>query len=123
MQVGRVMIPVSNQDEAIAWYSDTLGCTLAADIPFGDGERWVEVQPPAGGPPLALTPGQGPFQPGLVTGLALATSDARKAREDLTAKGADVDEFMGGDGVVPLMFGLRDPDGNSMLVVESEPAR
>jgi hypothetical protein len=34
--------------------------------------------------------------------------------------GVDVDEnLMGGDGPVPLMFGLRDIDGNNLMIVES----
>jgi hypothetical protein len=32
----------------------------------------------------------------------------------------DVDEnLMGGDGPVPLLFGLRDIDGNNLMIVES----
>jgi catechol 2,3-dioxygenase-like lactoylglutathione lyase family enzyme len=55
-QVGRVMVPVADQDAAIAFYTDKLGFSLAADVPFGDGERWVEVAPPDGGAALALVP-------------------------------------------------------------------
>jgi len=35
-QVGRVMVPVSNQDAAIAFYTTTLGFSLVADAPFGE---------------------------------------------------------------------------------------
>jgi len=99
--VGRVMVPVRDQDEAIAFYTGTLGFELTADVPFGDGERWVEVAPPAGGAALALVPPRGTYQPGRMTGIALATRDARAAHEELTAKGVDVDvELMGGDGTV-----------------------
>ena len=45
-QLGRVMVPVADQDAAIAFYIDKLGFSLAADVPYGDGERWVEVAPP-----------------------------------------------------------------------------
>ncbi|HAL29035.1 MAG TPA: glyoxalase, partial [Chloroflexi bacterium] len=55
-QVGRVMVPVGDQDAAIAFYTGTLDFELVADVPFGDGERWVEVAPPAGGAALALVP-------------------------------------------------------------------
>ena len=48
-QLGRVMIPVADQDTAIAFYSEKLGFSLTADVPFGDGDRWVEVSPPRGG--------------------------------------------------------------------------
>lgn len=118
-QVGRVMVPVADQDAAIAFYTDTLGFELTADIPFGDGDRWVEVAPPAGGAALALVPARGDYQPGRTTGIALATTDAAAVHEDLKAKDVDVDaELMGGDGPVPKMFFFRDHDANTLLIVE-----
>ena len=118
--VGRVMVPVADQDAAIEFYSEMLGFELAADVPFGDGERWVEVAPPGGGTTLALVPSRGEYQAGRMTGIALDTTDARAVHEELRAKGVDVDaETMGGDGTVPLLFFFRDQDGNSVMVVES----
>jgi len=119
-QVGRVMVPVADQDSAIAFYTGKLGFELAADIPFGDGERWVEVTPPQGGTALALVPSRGDYEAGRMTGIALETTDARAVHAELTAKGVDVDaETMGGDGTVPLLFFFRDQDGNTLMVVES----
>ena len=119
-QVGRVMVPVRDQDAGIAFYTETLGFELAADVPFGDGDRWVEVAPPAGGAALALVPERGEYQAGRNTGIALETKDARGAHAELTAKGVDVDaELMGGDGTVPLLFFFRDHDANTLMIVES----
>jgi lactoylglutathione lyase len=119
-KVGRVMVPVADQDEGIAFYTGTLGFELVADVPFGEGERWVEVAPPGGGAALALVPSRGEYAVGRMTGIALATADARAVHEDLTAKGVDVDaETMGGDGTVPLLFFFRDHDANTLMVVES----
>jgi len=119
-EIGRVIVPVSDQDAAIAFYTEKIGFSLAADVPYGDGQRWVEVSPPKGGTGIALTPPTGEFQPGRVTGIALATADARAAHAELRDKGVDVEaELMGGDGGVPLLFSFRDPDGNSVMVVES----
>jgi catechol 2,3-dioxygenase-like lactoylglutathione lyase family enzyme len=118
-QVGRVIVPVSDQDAAIAFYTDKLGFSLAADIPFGEGDRWVEVAPPAGGTAIALTQPQGDFQPGRETGIALTTTDARAAHAELKEKGVEVEEqLMGGDGTVPLLFMFKDGDGNGLMVVE-----
>jgi catechol 2,3-dioxygenase-like lactoylglutathione lyase family enzyme len=118
--IGRVMVPVADQDAAIAYYTRALGFELVADIPFGDGERWVEVAPPAGGAALALVPPRGEYQAGRMTGIALSTTDARAAHGELKAADVDVDaELMGGDGTVPALFFFRDPDGNSLMVVES----
>jgi catechol 2,3-dioxygenase-like lactoylglutathione lyase family enzyme len=120
-QVGRVMVPVADQDAAIAFYTDKLGFSLAADVPFGDGERWVEVAPPGGGAALALVPPRGDYQPGRMTGIALESSDPRADHDELGAKGVDVDaELMGGDGTVPLLFFFRDHDGNHLMVVEAQ---
>ncbi len=118
-QVGRVMVPVSDQDRAIEFYTGKLGFSVAADVPFGDGERWVEVAPPDGGAALALVPPRGDYQAGRMTGIALETGDAAGAREELAAAGVDVDgALVGGDGTVPPMFFMRDQDQNSLLIVQ-----
>ena len=70
-KVGRVMVPVSGQDEAIRFYTTMLGFSLAADVPFGENDRWVEVAPPGGGALIALGPPQGEYQPERMTGYAL----------------------------------------------------
>ena len=118
--VGRVMVPVADQDAAIAFYTDTLGFELAADVPFADGERsgrgraagrWDDARPRAA---------ERRVPTGHMTGIALDTTDARAVHAELGAKGVDVDaETMGGDGTVPLLFFFRDQDGNSLMVVES----
>jgi catechol 2,3-dioxygenase-like lactoylglutathione lyase family enzyme len=120
-EVGRVMVPVSDQDKGIAFYTNTLGFSLAADIPFGDGERWVEVAPPGGGAAVALVPPRGEYQPGRMTGISLTSTDPRADHAELKEKGVDVDaELMGGDGTVPLLFSFRDHEGNQLMVVEAQ---
>jgi catechol 2,3-dioxygenase-like lactoylglutathione lyase family enzyme len=120
-QVGRVMVPVSDQDAAIAFYTQTLGFSLVADVPFGDGERWVEVAPPGGGAALALVPPRGEYQPGRMTGIALVSSDPRADYAELKKRGVDVDEeLLGGDGTVPLMFFFRDNNKNHLMAVQGQ---
>ena len=120
-QVGRVMVPVSDQDEAIAFYTSRLGFSLAADIPYGDGDRWVEVAPPGGGAAVALVPPHGEYQPGRMTGIALMSPDPRADHAELKDASVDVDaELMGGDGTVPLLFSLRDHEGNQLMIVEEQ---
>ena len=120
-QLGRVMVPVSDQDAGIAFYTNTLGFSLVADVPFGDGDRWVEVAPPGGGAAIALVPPRGNYQVGRMTGIALESADPRADHAELTEKGVDVDaELMGGDGTVPLLFFFRDHDGNHLMIVEGQ---
>ena len=121
-QLGRVIIPVSDQDAAIAFYTEKLGFTLSADVPYGEGDRWVEVSPPNGGAAIALSPGMSEFQPGRETGIALTSTDPKADHEELKSKGVAVDEeLMGGDGTVPLLFMFRDADGNGLMIVEESP--
>lgn len=120
-QVGRIMVPVADQDAAIAFYTGTLGFSLTADAAFGQGERWVEVSPPGGGAAVALVPPQGSYQPGRMTGIALGSADARADQAELKGKGVDTDaDLMGGEGGVPLMFFFRDQDKNTLMLVEEE---
>jgi catechol 2,3-dioxygenase-like lactoylglutathione lyase family enzyme len=120
-QVGRVMVPVSDQDAAIAFYTGTLGFSLVADVPFGEGERWVEVAPPGGGTAIALVPPRGEYQTGRMTGISFTSADPRADHAELKDKDVDVDaETMGGDGTVPLMFFFRDQDANQLMIVEGQ---
>ena len=120
-QVGRVIVPVMDQDEAIAFYTEKLGFSLAADTPYGEGDRWVEVAPPGGGAAIALVTPRGETQPGRMTGIALSSPDPRADHAELQANGVDVDaELMGGDGTVPLLFFFRDHDGNHLMIVEGQ---
>jgi catechol 2,3-dioxygenase-like lactoylglutathione lyase family enzyme len=120
-RLGRVMVPVSGQDEAISFYTKTLGFSVVADVPFGANDRWVEVAPPGGGAALALVPPQGGYQPGRMTGIALESPDPRADHAELQSKGVDVDaELMGGDGTVPLLFFFRDNNNNQLMIVQAQ---
>lgn len=45
---------VREYDEAIAWFTGTLGWTLLEDAPREAGKRWVRVAPSPAGPALLL---------------------------------------------------------------------
>lgn len=120
-KLGRVMVPVADQDEAIRFYTNTLGFSVLADVPFGEQDRWVEVAPAGGGAAVALVPPQGSYQPGRMTGIALESPDPRADHAELQSKGVDVDaELMGGDGTVPLLFFFRDNNANQIMIVEAQ---
>ncbi len=121
--IGVVMFTVSDVDAAIAFYRDRLGWELRGDMSFGEhGEnRWVEVAPPGSVARLALNP---PMfdQPGGGS-IGVETTDVVGEHRRLSAIGGiDLDaEPMRTPGA-PLMFMLRDPDANNIVVVEAPPA-
>jgi catechol 2,3-dioxygenase-like lactoylglutathione lyase family enzyme len=119
-QVGRVCVTVADTDRAIDFYVDTLGFEKVVDVPMGDGGRWVEVALPGAPTTIALAPPPaGTPVGGSQTGICLDTTDVDADHAALKAAGADVDaEVSRFGGPVPPMFWLRDPDGNSLIVVE-----
>ncbi len=53
------------------------------------------------------------------TAISLTTDDIDATHEELRAAGVDVDaEVMRAGEPVPPMFWFRDPDGNTLLIVE-----
>lgn len=118
-QVGTVMVPVSDQDQALEFYLDTLGFEKRTDVPFGDGERWVEVAPPGATTTIAIVPPRQGEPTGIETRVGLTSEDIDADHAYLRAQGVDVDEaVMRMGGPVPPMFFFHDPDGNRFLIVE-----
>ena len=117
--VATVIVPVTDQVRALDFYTRLLGLELRTDVPFGDGNRWVEVAPAGAQTTVALgvPPAGSPI--GVITGISFVTDDIDTLHAELRAGGVDVDESVArwGDPVPP-MFWLRDPDGNSLMVVE-----
>jgi catechol 2,3-dioxygenase-like lactoylglutathione lyase family enzyme len=118
--VGRVCVTVSDTDRAIDFYVGTLGFEKVVDEPMGPGMRWVEVKPNGKETNVALAPPpEGQPAGGSQTGICLDTSDVDADHAALKAAGVDVDdEVTRWGGSVPPMFWLRDPDGNSLIVVQ-----
>ena len=75
IQVGTVGVPATDQDRTLAFYTDVLGLEKVRDLPFGQGQRWIEVMPAGGGTSIAITPvGTSPV--GVDTGIRLTRDDA-----------------------------------------------
>lgn len=111
---------VADQDAALAFYTEKLGFELRADVRFGpDGEnRWLEVAPPGSAARLALNPPMNATPGGGM--IAVETPDARAEHARLQAVGGiEMDEPVHAPGA-PLLFMVRDPDGNHIAVVETE---
>ena len=120
-KIGVVCVPVSDQDRAIEFYVDTLGFEKRADVPFGNGYRWVEVAPAGADTTIAIVPPP-PGKPtgDVETGIGLDTDDIDALHAELKERGVDVDAEVSrmGDPVPPL-FWLRDPDNNTLMVVQT----
>lgn len=114
--IGTVAVPVADPERALAFYTGTLGLEVRRDVPFGEGMRWIEVAPTGATTTIALAP-SGTGLRGVDTGIRLATADCGADHDVLRSRGADVDEILRWPGVPP-MFSLRDPDGNTLYVVE-----
>jgi catechol 2,3-dioxygenase-like lactoylglutathione lyase family enzyme len=131
--VSHVTLWVDDQDEALAFYTDKLGCELREDVTVEemDNFRWLTVGAPHQ-PDLAITllrPDTVPTSPetlgklkdviaqGVAGGLIFEVEDCRATAEELKKKGVDftqepVDQFYGVDA------GIRDPFGNQHRLVQ-----
>ena len=121
--IGVAMFTVADQDAALAFYTEKLGWEVRSDQRFGENDemRWLEVAPPGSTARLALNaPMRG--EPGGAS-IGVETPDVLREHARLSAIGGiDLDpEPMRTPGA-PLLFMLRDPDGNHIAVVETPPA-
>jgi catechol 2,3-dioxygenase-like lactoylglutathione lyase family enzyme len=119
-KIANVIIPVDDQDATLAFYTGTLGLETRNDIPFGDGNRWIEVAPSGADTVIAICPpGPNGSTGNKETGITLQTDDIDGYHAQLKDRGVDVDDEVSrmGDPVPPI-FWLRDPEKNSLMVVE-----
>jgi catechol 2,3-dioxygenase-like lactoylglutathione lyase family enzyme len=120
--IATAMFVVADQDAAITWYTERLGWEVRTDVAFGEGEqagRWVEVAPAGSVAVLAINAAWGDVSPG-GGAIGVEASDVRAERDALSKSGVEVGDFMGGEGPVPLMFSVTDPDGNNLWVVQPQ---
>jgi catechol 2,3-dioxygenase-like lactoylglutathione lyase family enzyme len=119
-KIATVIIPVADQDGQIDFYVGKLGFEKRVDVPFEGKYRWVEVGPAGAETTIALAPPP-PHKPetgNRETGISLYAADIDGYHAQLQAAGVDVDADVSRMGdPVPPMFWLRDPEGNSLMVV------
>ena len=113
--VRTIGIPVAAQEDALEFYVGKLGFEKRMDVPFGEGERWVEVAPPGGSTTIALVRRPSGESTGTNTGVRLTSDDVAADHAQLRALGVDVDAE-----IIPVpvpMFAFRDVDGNRLVIV------
>ncbi len=114
--VHAVSIPVENQDDALRFYTGTLGFTTLRDTPTPGGGRFIELAPGRTSVIITLEPAAPNVTRGAI-GIRFTTGDAGNAHAAFTAAGVDTDDILRWPGV-PAMFSFRDPDGNALSVTE-----
>jgi predicted enzyme related to lactoylglutathione lyase len=117
--ISLVCVTSPDQDSAVEFY-EKLGFEKRTDTPFGNGYRWIEVYPPSGETGIALAPPpEDQSHTPMVTGITLPVEDIDATHAAFTQLGVDVDaEVMRMGGPVPPIFWFRDPNGNTLMVVE-----
>jgi catechol 2,3-dioxygenase-like lactoylglutathione lyase family enzyme len=108
-------VPVSDQDAALRFYTEVLGCELRTDVEVWPGARMVEVVPPGSSVSLVLLPPDSPIP----VAIRLGTSDAQRAHDAVREAGVTLDDagLVRLEGV-PAMFAFSDPDGNGLVYME-----
>ncbi len=119
-KIATVIIPVADQDGTVDFYVDKLGFEKRVDVPFGNGYRWIEVGLGDEATTIALAPPPHESATGKrETGISLQTDDIDAYHAQLRQAGVDVDVEVSRMGEpVPPMFWLRDPEGNTLMVVQ-----
>jgi lactoylglutathione lyase len=115
--VRTIGVNVADQEDALAFYMDTLGFEKRLDAPISDTMRWIEVAPPGAATSLALNAGESAPAVGVDTGIRFAVPDAEAEHTAMRERGVKVGELLRWEGVPP-MFSFDDPDGNRFYIVE-----
>jgi len=113
-----VTMPVADQDQALRFYTEVLGCDLRADVEIWPGARWVEVVPPGSSVSLVLLPPDSEIP----VAVRLGTDDAETAYARLRKAGVTLhnDKVLYLEGAPPMFF-FNDPDGNGLVYLEEAP--
>lgn len=112
-----VAIPSQDQDRSVAFYVERLGFEVRTDVEMSGGFRWIEVAPPGSDVTLAIMPAGDELPAGVDTGIRFVTGDARGEHTSMTGRGVDPGELLDWPDA-PLMFHFKDPDGNTLYLVE-----
>lgn len=115
-------VPVSDQDKALAFYTNVLGLELRVDNPTPDGPRFLTVGAKDDTFALVLWPGT-PGHAELAFGmpppaLTFETDNCRAAFDELSSRGV---EFVSDVQELPsrIVAKFLDPDGNILQIRES----
>jgi lactoylglutathione lyase len=127
-RVGGMIVFVSDQGQAVKFYSEKLGFDIMVNMPFKGG-KWIEVAPQGSETTLSLMVPNGKMLPpedveaakndiGTSTGIWFYSDDIHSEFKELKKKGVDItvpeQQDWGG-----FMSKLKDPDGNTFSLISS----
>lgn len=120
MKLELVPVPVTDVDEAKAFYTDRVGFGVDVDVRPSDGVRFVQLTPPGSACSIVIgtgLKGLSDMVPGTQKGLHLVVSDIDQARNELIGRGVVVGDIVDVGGGVKYAW-FADSDGNSMGLQE-----
>ena len=109
-----VSIEVEDQDKALAFYRDVLGCRVRVDAEPWPGARYLEVVSPGSPVGIVLLTRAG----GLPIGVRYSTPDAEAAHRALREAGVTPHQEVLYTEYAPPMFTFPDQDGNTAILIE-----
>jgi catechol 2,3-dioxygenase-like lactoylglutathione lyase family enzyme len=108
-------IPVTNQDRALAFYTEKLGFRLLTDQPFSDEQRWIELGIPGADTRVVLFKFGESLQPGSQMNITFWADDVEATTRELKSKGVPfVMEPKREDWGTAAAF--KDVDGNTFVL-------
>jgi len=127
--LAHIAIVVPDYDEAIAYFTGTLGFDLVEDAPREPGKRWVLVKPPGGtGTSLLLAKAANPEQQSRIGNQAggrvflfLHTDDFARDHRDFVARGVHFVETPRYEAYGTVAV-FEDRYGNRWDLIEKNPA-
>lgn len=112
---------VSDQDNALDFYTTRLGFELRADQPMGPGQRWLEVAPPGAATRIVLYPATeewGADRLGQFANIVLEPDDIDATYAELSARGVEFTETPNDQPWGGRQAQFKDQDGNVFVLVQ-----
>jgi catechol 2,3-dioxygenase-like lactoylglutathione lyase family enzyme len=107
-------IPVTDQDQALAFYTEKLGFRLLADQPFNEKQRWIELGIAGTETRVVLFRFDDGLLPGTKMNITFWTDDVERTVRELESKGVEfVMKPQKADWGTAAIF--KDIDGNTFV--------
>ena len=114
-----ISVPVSDQERAKLFYTQTLGFAVEIDSNFGESMRWIMLRPPGSGTAVTLVTWFDTMPAGSLNGAVLGCDDLEETLAELTGRGLEFAE----EEIQQAPWGrwktFTDPDGNGWVLQQN----